>query len=669
MFRLLLSRPGVFCIAVSVLASLVAISQVEAEPAVAAPSGVALAGVHFYNSNPELTGLPGLLDNAVPLGQRGWNVEYIPNVAGCDLRMRDFAQQAKNAGLVNIIRIDYGNGWAVPVNPLEYETWKNAFKNCIANFGDVASLYIVGNEPNLDCGPKDPAGRCLAPPITATQYANAFNYLFDRKVELLAGTELLAVANSPFTPPIWMYSMTSRLHGADGFAFHTGGSGTSGSRPGCVDPRQPCTAFNNRWDGTFRYYRDVISQLDQRWWSKPVYLTEFNTFTGGPGTEPINNYPPGWITKAFQEIRHYNANRNGRPEIKALIWFIDVDQLRSRASAPNNWWDWALSNPDPQTQQARADLAKEFSNPLNRAPSTGVNPHFDAFVKNDQNQISHYWRSGSSSAWENLSVWSGGIVSDPAAVAWGSPLANGGSGRVDVFALCNWWFEVHLCHSWFDGQWHAWEDWGRPPGVSLIYAPDVASWSWGDLKVFVVGSNRQIWQINYTIEGGRSVWHQPFADGAAYSGVSVLSWGSGRTDLFVRGAENQLWHRTMTQQDDGSSEGWGGWKIGTGVLTTGPDAASWGAGHIDVFVAGVNSVPYRLNWNGDQSLTWEQVPDGSFAFDPGAAALARNQVSLFARGIGNDGLWRKPWVSGWGAWEPFYGVLTSGPDAASWSLR
>jgi hypothetical protein len=151
------------------------VPAMQAKPALAAPSGVSLAGVHFYSGD------SSLLDQNVPAGQRGWNVEHIPNVTGCDGAVRGYAQTAKNDGLVNIIRMDYAHPLSVPVNPTEYEGWKNSFKNCVSLFGDIASIYVVGNEPNLDCG-----SSC---PITAAQYANAFNYLYARKGEMRAGTE------------------------------------------------------------------------------------------------------------------------------------------------------------------------------------------------------------------------------------------------------------------------------------------------------------------------------------------------------------------------------------------------------------------------------------------------------------------------------------------------
>ncbi|HET8659478.1 MAG TPA: hypothetical protein VFM55_10825 [Micromonosporaceae bacterium] len=635
----------------------------QPKPALAAPSGVSLAGVHYYSND---RSLPYLLDDRVPIGQRGWNVEYVENVSECEQNAGNWsyfnAQNAKTDGLVNIIRLDYMADLAVPVNSWNYPAWKDSFKRCVNRFGDVASIFIVGNEPNLDCA----AAAC---PITATQYANAFNSLFGSVKSEYPWAELLAVGNSPFTPPIWMYKMTSQLTGTDGFAFHTGGLGGSGDRQGCDDPRQPCPNRGTTYDMTFRHYRDVISQIDQRWWSKPVYLTEFNTSTGEVGTEPVNNYQTGWINKAFEEIRHYNANRNGRPEIKALIWFVDrIDW--------GKWSDRALTNTAPKTALARLDMMTEFGNAENRATTSGSSQHLDAFVRGYyDNQIYHRWRvNGSWSYWEGLPPLPGGASSDPTAVAWGSPLAGGrGPGRIDVFVRCGY----SLCHSYFDGQWRPWQNWGTPTGIQLIYAPDVASWSWGNLEVFAVGHDRKIYQYryNYVLERAglpQVGWRQAFPDGTANSSVSVVSWGSGRLDLFVRGTENQLWQRSWTQRVNSPTlddSDWSNWQIGAGMLSTGPDAATWGAGRIDVFMAGQNSYPLRLSWENGQT-TWAQISDGWFTSDPGAVSAAYRQVSLFARGEGSNDLCHKEWTSvgeqGWGRLE---GVLRGGPDAASWSLR
>jgi len=311
----------------------------------AASPNVSLAGVHWYSGD------SGMLDASVPVGERGWNVEVIFDVGWCDGNpatdpggVRAVAQTAKDHGLVNIIRVDYREMFAVPINPADYAPWADQFIQCTQELNDLAKLYIAGNEPNAEDGQGGSRG------ISGAEYAAAFNYLYSRKGEMPGGTELLTTFIGPWSPPtpIWMKEMSSRLNGVDGFTLHTGGI-----RAGCTDPRQPCK-FGDWWfDGAFRFYRNVIDNIDSRWWSRPVYITEFNTWTGGDAPPPSQNYLQDWINKAFEEIRSYNAGRGGKPAVRALAWFVD---------RPQSWPDFSLRN----MSAARTDMGEEFKNPANR---------------------------------------------------------------------------------------------------------------------------------------------------------------------------------------------------------------------------------------------------------------------------------------------------------------
>ena len=303
----------------------------------AASPNVSLAGVHWYSGD------SGMLDSTVPLGERGWNIEVIFDVGWCDGNpatdpggVRAVAQTAKDHGLLNIIRVDYRQMVAVPANSGEFDGWAASFIRCTQELSDLSSRYIVGNEPNIEGN------------LSAAQYATAFNHLYGRRGEMPAGTELLATFNSPFTPPGWMGEMATALNGVEGFAIHTGGI-----RANCLDPRQSCSFGGWNFDGAFRYYRDVINNIPSKWWGKPVYITEFNTYTGDPGSEPQNNYLADWINKAFEEIRSYNAGRGSKPAVRALAWFVD---------RPQSWPSFSLRN----IGAARTDMGEEFKNPANR---------------------------------------------------------------------------------------------------------------------------------------------------------------------------------------------------------------------------------------------------------------------------------------------------------------
>jgi PKD repeat protein len=321
----------------SLPAALVLAAALVAGAPTQAVGAASLAGVHWYSGD------SSMLDLSVPAGERGYNVEVIFDTGWCDGNpatdpgdVRSVAATAKAHGLVNIIRVDYRQMLAVPQASGEYAAWATDFIKCTQELSDLSNLFIVGNEPNIEGN------------ISAAAYASAFNLLYSRKGEMPSGTQLLAAFNSPFTPPAWMADMSSRLGGVDGFALHTGGVRTS-----CRDPRQACAYGGWSFDGAFRYYRDVIANIHSSWWSRPVYISEFNTYTGDPGSEPDVNYPADWINLAFEEIRSYNATRGTRPAVKALCWFVD---------RPQSWPRFALRN----IGTARGDMGEEFKNPANR---------------------------------------------------------------------------------------------------------------------------------------------------------------------------------------------------------------------------------------------------------------------------------------------------------------
>jgi hypothetical protein len=152
--------------------------------AAGAPS---LAGVHWYNGD------SNVLDLSVPAGECGYNVEVIFDTGWCDGNpstdpgdVRSAAATAKAHGLVNIVRVDYRQLQAVPVNSGEYGSWATGLIKCTQELGDLASLFIVGNEPNIEDG-----GRAEGD-IRGDEYASAFNYLYSRKAEMPSTTQLLA---------------------------------------------------------------------------------------------------------------------------------------------------------------------------------------------------------------------------------------------------------------------------------------------------------------------------------------------------------------------------------------------------------------------------------------------------------------------------------------------
>ena len=172
-----------------------------------ASAEASLAGVHWYSGDRDM------LDGGVPSGERGWNVEAVYGVSDLGARTHalDKATIAKNDGLINIIRIDYRSGQAVPLGSWDYDAWVGGFIDRVWDLSGVASIFIVGNEPTIEPG----SG------TSAAEYADAFNALYGRRGKMPGGTKLLAAGPAAFSWDQrgnrnfldWLEDMSNRLRG------------------------------------------------------------------------------------------------------------------------------------------------------------------------------------------------------------------------------------------------------------------------------------------------------------------------------------------------------------------------------------------------------------------------------------------------------------------------
>jgi hypothetical protein len=126
--------------------------------------------------------------------------------------------------------------------------------------------------------------------------------------------------------------------------------------------------------------------------------------------------------------------------------------------------------------------------------------------------------------------------------------------------------------------------------------------------------------------------------------------------VFVRGTDDALWHRWF----DGGR--WSGWESLGGVLASGPDAASWSAGRLDVFVKGTDAQLWHRWFDGGRWNGWEPL-GGSLNSDPSAASWGPGRVDVFARSS-SDQLIHRWWSGGWAS-EILPAAVTSGPDVAA----
>lgn len=106
-----------------------------------------------------------------------------------------------------------------------------------------------------------------------------------------------------------------------------------------------------------------------------------------------------------------------------------------------------------------------------------------------------------------------------------------------------------------------------------------------------------------------------------------------------------------------------GWEGHGGGLASGPGAAAWSSGRLDVFAQGPNNSVIRRYYDG-QWKGWDTV-GGLTNAQPAVATQGANKLDLFVRGMDNA-LWYRPYSSGWGDWTPLGGQLVGGPTAVSW---
>ena len=112
------------------------------------------------------------------------------------------------------------------------------------------------------------------------------------------------------------------LAGPDGFALHVPGRPEAAIAAGYDPAQEPRLDLPNpNWNGAqqgFRLYRewlDIINSYPTTR-GRPVYITSSNTYAPDLRVPPAQNYPPGWLTTAYEVIRK-------EPQIHSLCWFLD----------------------------------------------------------------------------------------------------------------------------------------------------------------------------------------------------------------------------------------------------------------------------------------------------------------------------------------------------------
>jgi len=185
--------------------------------------------------------------------------------------------------------------------------------------------------------------------------------------------------------------------------------------------------------------------------------------------------------------------------------------------------------------------------------------------------------------------------------------------------------------------------------------------------------NGVTYTVSITVNGAPYTWSftvGPFAPppppvgwqplgGVLTSGPEASSWGAGRVDAFARGQDNGLW------QISWNGGGWSPWFSVGGGLTSDPGAVSWGPNRIDVFARGQDNGLWHIAWNGSAWSGWQPL-GGVITTGPAVSSWGANRLDIFARGQDN-GLWHMSWNgTSWSGWQSLGGVITSDPTAVSW---
>ena len=228
-------------------------------------------------------------------------------------------------------------------------------------------------------------------------------------------------------------------------------------------------------------------------------------------------------------------------------------------------------------------------------------------------------------------------------------------------------------NTWNGSSWSGYRGLGAPTRSGIRGDPAVVSWAPGRLDVFVRGVDDKLWQ-RFSTNGGDSWsgWSKPVGDqGILASGPDVAAWASNRIDVFVRGTDGQLYQRTW----DGAS--WGGsWLARGGFLSGDPTVVSWGTGRLDVFARGGDGKLWQTFTDSSAWSGWFRpggtepgnlaAPDGNGSGVVDAASWGRGHVSVFVRSTDSQ-VWETRYQDGWSAWARSApgDIVRGGPGATS----
>ncbi len=329
-------------------------------------------------------------------GRQGWVVELAyatlldePYWGIDDLARR--VQPAAQQGLRVLLRVDYAPGQSLPPanDNLALDRYLGVMRRLLRD-ARLAGVYgyIAGS------GYNSAAANSLAPqqPVTpqwAARLLSGYGLEAARQDNLLSIARAENPAARIFVGPVtpwnddqdaapayavdapWLNYMnalvaaldqTARQRAAagqplmrpDGFALQAPGRPELAGDDGAQEPFRDLEL--PQWPGAqagfrvYRQWRDIVNS-HQTTAGLPLIISATNTYHPAQGTPPAENYAPGWLTAALQEIGH-------TPQVAALIWFIDD-------FAHDDQWDY-FSLTEQRGQMAAANA--EFNRLLQSLP-------------------------------------------------------------------------------------------------------------------------------------------------------------------------------------------------------------------------------------------------------------------------------------------------------------
>lgn len=135
--------------------------------------------------------------------------------------------------------------------------------------------------------------------------------------------------------------------------------------------------------------------------------------------------------------------------------------------------------------------------------------------------------------------------------------------------------------------------------------------------------------------------------GGFTTGPAAASWAPGRLDVFGRGQDNALWHAWFA---DGR---WSDWVSLGGGLTSRPAAVSWGPRRLDVVVKGTDNALWHRGFGtiwGSLGLwsSWRSLAEDAIS-GPALASGGAGRLELFALSRHN-GIVHRSYHDGWRDW-------------------